>query len=165
LAVVPTEPGAAAPETLALSTRRQAEREDRQRGMNTLQVLLDDARHYPDGTVRITQAKLAALTGMTRGRVQYILRGQTRTAPPLEDLQLLAGHLGLTEEQVQNAAGQVYGWNLYATRTAKMQLLVASATRLNDHQLGAVQALIDALASSPATIQPAEPDPPVEATA
>jgi transcriptional regulator with XRE-family HTH domain len=162
LAVVPTEPGAAAPEATALSTRRQAEREDRQRGMNTLQVLLDDARHNEDGSVRITQEKLAKRTGLTRGRVQYILRGQTRTAPPLEDLQLLAEALGLTEEQVQNAAGQVYGWNLYATRNAKMQLLVASATRLNDHQLAAVQALIDALAANPAAGQA---DPPVEATA
>jgi transcriptional regulator with XRE-family HTH domain len=163
--VVPTEPGAAAPELLALSPRRQAEREDRQRGMNTLQVLLDDARHHPDGTVRITQQQLAKRTGLTRGRVQYILRGQTRTAPPLEDLLLLAAALDLEEAQVQNAAGQVYGWNLYATRTAKMQLLVASASRLNDRDLEAVQALVDALATGPVAAEPGEPDPPVEASA
>ena len=160
--MVPTEPAAAAPQPVALPTRRQAEREDRQRGMNTLQVLLDDARHHPDGSVRVTQQQLAKRTGMTRGRVQYILRGQTRTAPPLEDLLVLAGALGLQEAQVQNAAGQVYGWNLYATRNDKMQLLVASATRLNDRDLDAVQALIDALAGGPVN---GEGDPPAEASA
>lgn len=157
--MVPTEPGAAAEPR---SLRREVEREDRQQGMNTLQVLLDDARHHPDGTVRVTQQRLAALTGISRGRVQYILRAQTRTAPPLEDLERLAAALGLEMVQVQNAAGQVYGWNLYATRTDKMQRLVASTSRLTEHQLDAVQALVDALATDPAA---GEADPPEAATA
>lgn len=137
----------AEPEPDALAARRAAEKEDRQRGMNPLQVLLDDARHHQDGTVKVTQAKLAELTGLTRGQVQYILRGASRTAPQLEDLQKLAKALDLEMAQVQRAAGQVYGWSLYATKDERVEVLAAKAGRLKDRDLVAVMALVDTMLS------------------
>lgn len=140
-----TAPAAAEPAPDALTARRAAEREDRQRGMNPLQVLLDDARHHPDGTTKITQEKLAQLTDLSRGQVQYILRGASRTAPELEALQALAKALDLDIERVKRAAGQVYGWNLYATKDERVEMLVASANRLSDRDLTTLQALADVL--------------------
>jgi transcriptional regulator with XRE-family HTH domain len=145
VAVVPTEPA----EPSGAELRAAADRADRQRGMNALQVLLDDARHHPDGTVKLTQERIAELCGWRRGRVQYILRGAARTAPPLEDLEALAKALGLELEQVQFAASQVYGWNLYATRDERVAALVAKAGRLSDRDLQAVLALADHYLSAP----------------
>jgi transcriptional regulator with XRE-family HTH domain len=131
------------PDACQQSPRRAEE----QRGLNPLQVLIDNARLAKGERPgrRMTYRRMAELSGLTVGEVRDLCRGPMKTAPPKEQLEGIAKALELELEEVQRVGGATFGWDVYGARNDRVQLVVTSIGKLGDRELAAVEALVEVL--------------------
>jgi transcriptional regulator with XRE-family HTH domain len=125
-----------------------ARRAEEQRGLNALQVLIDNARLAKGrGRRRLSYREMSERSGLDIpvSTLRHLCADEMRNPPKREHLEGVAKALDLELAELQRVAGAVFGWNVYGARDAKVELLVASVAQLSDRDLEAVRALVDAL--------------------